>query len=148
MESFVSPLSFIFGEGHEMSNIFIQSAPTDNFIPWEGGDQPVPDLVHVQVKFRNSDYDTNEPLYSQELDWIHVPDELDREFDIVAYRLFPTQPVFTSWNGGANPVGDDVVEVIYRGNPTTVLTTEAIFLDWSHDANDSDVDIVWYRIIH
>lgn len=119
-----------------------------NFIPWVGGEQPLPDLSHVQVKFRNSDHDTNDNYYAQELDWVHGEDETDNEFDIVAYRASDVQPVFQYWYGGVNPAGEQMVEYAFRADPTVILTTFGGFLDWSHDPEDSDADIVLYRIIH
>jgi len=120
-----------------------ENSLTKSFIPWAGGNQPMPDLSHVQVQFRDSELNTDDNFYPGELDWIHD----NTETDIVAYRTSDVQPNFISWDGGTNPAGDAFVEVIYREDQTIVFGNDAFFFNWSHDPNDSSVDIVKYRII-
>lgn len=119
-----------------------------SFIPWAGGDQPMPDLSHVQVKFRNPDHDTDENFYAHELDWVHVDGDGDKDYDIIAYRTSDIQPVFQIWTGGLNPAGVQTVEYALRANQRVILTTTANFIDWTHEPEDPDADIVLYRIIH
>lgn len=115
------------------------------FINWYGGEQPVPNLSHVLVKFRNSEFNTDENYYAQELDWTHDPDAADT--DIIAYSPAAIQPVFTIWTGGENPVPGAYVEIVQRYDQTIVFEHESETFDWSHDANDPDSDIILYRVV-
>jgi hypothetical protein len=117
-----------------------------DFITWDGGEQsPVPPFSHILVKFRDSENDSDEVYYSQSLDWSHGED--GPEFDVVAYKLADEQPVFEIWTGGTNPAGESIVEYVLRADPDDVNCLNANFLDWVHEIDDPDYDIILYRII-
>lgn len=119
---------------------------TNTFIPWAGGEQPVPDLTHVHIHLRNPIYNEDDPFYSQELDWSHAVDPDDAESDIVEYQVAEFQPRFQIWNGGENPVPGKVVEFIMRDSRHiyTILSDD---LEWIHRSTDADSDIVSYRVV-
>lgn len=120
----------------------------NEFIPWEGGESPVPPLSKVYVKFRNPEYtDESIPYYAQELDWAVGEDpDADADFDIIAYRVAEEQPVFHVHTGGTNPAPGQTVEVVFRGNNWVYQMLSDDF-NWEHVANEAEADIILYRTI-
>ena len=47
------------------------------------------------------------------------------------------------WNGGANPVGEEIVEYVLRSNYTNKRNADNLM--WNHDGDRSD--IVRYRVL-
>lgn len=113
------------------------------FIPWEGGESPMPEFTHVHVQFRDPTYNEDGAVFwSHELDWTRFED--DFEDDIIGYAPAKDQPVFSDWFGGENPAPGKRVEVIFRFSGH-VHQCQAETFDWSHEGDDND--IVRYRVM-
>jgi len=114
-----------------------------NFIPWAGGEQPVPDMSKVHVRYRDPRHTIEtEEFYAQDLDWVHDPN--DPDYDIVEYAPTAIQPVFSVWAGGENPLPEKIVEVVMRDSNWVIQAPSNMF-DWSHTPDDTDSDILFYR---
>ncbi len=71
----------------DIVNYYIIEEPSNDWIVWEGGENPVPDQK-VEVIFRGFTY-----VYEDDSDvfeWTHIPD--DHSVDIVLYRVVSKLP--------------------------------------------------------
>jgi len=121
---------------------------SDGWIPWAGGDCPVPLDTKVEVSCRGP-YPTSTGL-ARDFSWGHL--EMLYDTDIVSYRVIKEESKdegWIPWNGGKCPVpGDTRVEVKLRGEGVEEYAKEyATNLWWEHTAEFPENDIVAYRVL-
>ena len=121
---------------------------TDGWIPWNGGECPVPLDTKVEVSCRGP-YPTSTGL-ARDFSWGHL--EMLYDTDIVSYRVIKEESKgegWIPWNGGRCPVpGDTLVEVKLREEVSEEwMKDRAICFEWRYDDEFPESDIVAYRVI-
>ena len=121
---------------------------SDGWIPWNGGECPVPLDTKVEVSCRGP-YPTSTGL-ARDFSWGHL--EMLYDTDIVSYRVIKEESKdegWIPWNGGKCPVtGDTRVEVKLRGEGIEEYAKEfAVNLWWTHEEGYPETDIVAYRVL-
>lgn len=122
--------------------------PTDGWIPWNGGECPVPLDTKVEVSCRGP-YPTSTGL-ARDFSWGHL--EMLYDTDIVSYRVIKEESKgegWIPWNGGRCPVPEDtLVEVKLRDVAIEEdMEGEAICFEWRHEPGFPESDIVAYRVL-
>jgi len=120
----------------------------NNWIEWTGGKQPVGDEVAVEVKLACGTV-LEDVAYG--FDWCK-----GSRLPIVAYRvLYDIAPNYrepaqgsdwVEWDGGKQPVDDDVVVEIFLREGTH-LEQEAGAVDWTRDDDSGNGDVMEYRVL-
>lgn len=117
---------------------------SDGWIPWNGGECPVPLDTKVEVSCRGP-YPTSTGL-ARDFSWGHL--EMLYDTDIVSYRVIKEESKdegWIPWNGGRCPVPEDtLVEVKLREE---VMKDRAIRFGWRYEEEFPESDIVAYRVI-
>jgi len=118
---------------------------SDGWIPWGGGDCPIPLDTKVEVSCRGP-YPTSTGL-ARDFSWGHL--EMLYDTDIVSYRVIKEESKdegWIPWTGGECPVPDGTeVEVEWRTGGTDIC--DAKFIYWKWDEDDPETDILCYRVI-
>ena len=118
---------------------------SDGWIPWNGGECPVPLDTKVEVSCRGP-YPTSTGL-ARDFSWGHL--EMLYDTDIVPYRVIKEESKdegWVPWNGGRCPVpGETLVEVRSRDGDTE--TAPACGWEWELASEFPKSDIVAYRVI-
>lgn len=113
------------------------------WIKWSGGEQPVADVVVVEVRYGEG---TTDRGAAENWSWKHCGDAAG---DIVEYRVVVEAKQADSWikwNGGECPVaGDTRVEVRLRDGSRSNSDLHAWVWRWGHKGGGGD--IVEYRVI-
>ncbi len=116
------------------------------WIPWNGGECPVPLDTKVEVSCRGP-YPTSTGL-ARDFSWGHL--EMLYDTDIVSYRVIKEESKdegWIPWNGGGRPVpGDTLVEAMFREG-VTVATAPACEWEWELSSEFPESDIIAYRVI-
>lgn len=134
---------------------------SDGWVPWNGGECPVPDGTQVEVEWRVGGISR---IGAKFLYWEW--NKYDPKTDIIRYRIVPqptledevnkgtTDPTLSSdgwipWTGGECPVPEDtLVEVRLRGEVVEEYAKGfAANLWWTHEEEYPEADIVAYRVL-
>lgn len=118
------------------------------WIPWTGGDCPVPDGTRVEVELRGGGSTIICDAKFVYWKW----DEDDTETDILRYRVIKEESKddgWIQWEGGDCPVpGGTRVEIKLRGEVEAEYAKGyATNLWWEHTAEFPENDIVAYRVL-
>lgn len=114
------------------------------WIPWAGGDCPVPDDTLVKVKLDDDGRYSIGLARIYDWNWEH-------QGKIIAYRIVEPKGAkaddgWIKWSGGDRPVSKPVkVEVQYRNGTTEIELSGDIA--WWHGGQDVEWDIIAYRIV-
>ena len=118
---------------------------SDGWIPWNGGECPVPLDTKVEVSCRGP-YPTSTGL-ARNFSWGHL--EMLYDTDIVSYRVIKEESKgegWIPWTGGGQPVPDGTkVEVEGRDGGTDI--SDAKYIYWKWDKDDPETDILSYRVL-
>jgi hypothetical protein len=121
---------------------------SDGWIPWNGGECPVPLDTKVEVSCRGP-YPTSTGI-ARDFSWGHL--EMLYDTDIVSYRVIKEESKdegWIPWSGGECPVpGGTRVEVKLRDEVSDeYMKGGAVCFEWRYDDEFPESDIVAYRVL-